>query len=75
MRVVSLKTQNTFDEETGFEYDVPDRIWLTDLIPEGVTSASISSEGSHHIPRGHRVIAKPVLGGLHHEYELENIAA
>jgi hypothetical protein len=26
-------------------------------------------------PRGHRVIAKPVLGGLHHEYGLENIAA
>jgi putative transposase len=44
-------------------------------IPEGVTSGSISSEGRHHIPRGHRVIAKPVLGGLHHEYELENVAA
>jgi hypothetical protein len=44
-------------------------------IPESVTSASISSEGRHQIPRGHRVIAKPVLGGLHHEYGLEEIAA
>jgi len=25
--------------------------------------------------KGQRVIAKPVLGGLHHEYGLENIAA
>jgi putative transposase len=44
-------------------------------IPEGVTSASISCEGRHHIPPGYRVIDKPVLGGLHHEYGLENIAA
>jgi hypothetical protein len=35
----------------------------------------LSFEGRHHIPRGHRVIAKPVLGGLHHEYGLEKIAA
>jgi Putative transposase len=27
-------------------------------IPEGVTSASISSEGRHQIPRGYRVVAK-----------------
>src|SRR5690348_3703727 len=29
----------------------------------------------HRIPQGHQVIAKPVLGGLHHEYRLEKIAA
>ena len=29
----------------------------------------------HRIPEGHQVIAKPVLGGLHHEYRLEKIAA
>jgi transposase InsO family protein len=29
----------------------------------------------HHIPEGHRVVAKSVLGGLHHEYKLEKIAA
>jgi Galactose oxidase-like, Early set domain len=48
---------------------------VSEQIVRVLLSEGISSEGRHHIPRGHRVIAKPVLGGLRHEYELENIAA
>ncbi len=32
-------------------------------------------ENRHEIPEGHRVVAKSILGGLHHEYRLEKIAA
>jgi transposase InsO family protein len=28
----------------------------------------------HHLPDGHRVVAKPILGGLHHEYSLRAAA-
>jgi len=30
---------------------------------------------AHHISHGHRVIARPILGGLHHEYHLQSVAA
>jgi NADH dehydrogenase FAD-containing subunit len=33
------------------------------------------SSGRHTLPEGSRVLARPVLGGLHHEYRLENVAA
>jgi putative transposase len=29
----------------------------------------------HCIPKGRRIVVKPILGGLHHEYGLEEIAA
>jgi putative transposase len=42
-------------------------------IPDGAVIAPLLQE--HHIPDGHRVVDKPVLGGLHHEYCLEQIPA
>jgi len=44
-------------------------------IPEpsrGIPARQISD---HRIPPGHRVIGTPVLGGPHHEYRLEKVAA
>jgi putative transposase len=41
-------------------------------IPDGAPVASVWKE--HRIPAGHRVVAKPILGGLHHEYRLERVA-
>jgi transposase InsO family protein len=43
-------------------------------IPEPSTGTVARSAG-HHIPPGHRVAAKPILAGLHHEYRLEPLAA
>jgi putative transposase len=40
--------------------------------PSGLT---VSRAVDHHLPHGHRVVAKPILAGLHHEYRLEPIAA
>jgi len=38
-------------------------------IPDGAALSAVSTDG--RIPDGHRVLAKPILGGLHHEYRLE----
>jgi putative transposase len=37
--------------------------------------APISRTNRHQIPRGWKVMSKSVLGGLHHEYRLEKVAA
>src|SRR5262249_16961070 len=42
-------------------------------MPDGPVIPPLLQE--HRIPDGHRVVGKPVLGGLHHEYCLERIAA
>lgn len=40
--------------------------------PPGLPAASIVG---HDLPRDMRVVARPILGGLHHEYGLEELAA
>jgi putative transposase len=37
--------------------------------------ATMSRAVDHQLPHGHRVVATPILAGLHHEYRLEPIAA
>jgi putative transposase len=43
-------------------------------IPDRPTGTVARSVG-HHIPQGCRVAKKPILGGLHHEYRLDSLAA
>ena len=44
-------------------------------IPAPLTPAPPESPHRHRFPVGDVVRSKAVLGGLHHEYRLENIAA
>jgi transposase InsO family protein len=44
-------------------------------IPDSSVVLPDSSPSRHYIPHDHRVVARPVLGGLHHEYQLEKLAA
>jgi putative transposase len=44
-------------------------------IPEPANLMPVPSSGRHTLPEGSRVMARPVLGGLHHEYRLEKAAA
>ena len=44
-------------------------------IPAPLQQLPPENESRHCIPAGHVIRSKPVLGGLHHEYSLEKVAA
>ena len=44
-------------------------------IPAPVCPSPPENTECHRIPAGHVIRSKPVLGGLHHEYSLEKVAA
>jgi hypothetical protein len=44
-------------------------------IPEPVEACVPTQGNRHHLPAGYRIAKTAVLGGLHHEYRLEKVAA
>jgi len=44
-------------------------------IPEGSALSLAPASHGHRIPDGSSIVAKPILGGLHHEYIVESKAA
>jgi hypothetical protein len=48
--------------------------WLP-LLSELVMTIPVLEISGHRIPYGQRVVERAVLGGLHHEYRLEEVAS
>jgi transposase InsO family protein len=44
-------------------------------IPESTVGGAVRGLSGYRIPSDHRILAEPILEGLHHEYRLEMIAA
>jgi putative transposase len=44
-------------------------------VPDSRPTPVVAQSGRHRIPVGHRVVATPILAGLHHEYRLESKVA
>jgi len=44
-------------------------------VPKSRRTLPFPNDRRHVLPDGHRVTSTPVLGGLHHEYFLESVAA
>ena len=43
-------------------------------LPDPPANEALEPSHRHRLPPGCRVVAKPVLGGLHHEYQLKSAA-
>jgi transposase InsO family protein len=43
-------------------------------LPDGAEAVAAPISG-HHLSRAIRVTVRPILGGLHHEYRVETVAA
>jgi hypothetical protein len=44
-------------------------------LPQPSADLPVRSISGHKHPPLHRIVARPILGGLHHEYDLEKVAA
>jgi len=44
-------------------------------LPEPSADLPVRSISGHHLPSLHRIVARPILGGLPHDYRPEKVAA